>query len=179
MFFRTDPCRMDIGIAPDDDGAGLRGKTMRRSVPGLRNVRVGPEEKSNGRLRKSGGSERRRTGSGRYCGPGGARGGGGGIAPRVRIGKIRAGFGCAAARLCGCAGRNRPFVPERFPDRSGRHDEENARKTAEGTVPGYFPAGPFGRVWGGDYSTVSETRKSSPEAGSVTTMLRSSLVKWK
>lgn len=104
---------------------------------------------------------------------------GGGIAPRVRIGKIRAGFGCAAARLCGCAGRNRPFVPERFPDRSGRHDEENARKTAEGTVPGYFPAGPFGRVWGGDYSTVSETRKSSPEAGSVTTMLRSSLVKWK
>jgi len=52
-------------------------------------------------------------------------------------------------RLCGCAGRNRPFVPERFPDRSGRHDEENARKTAEGTVPGYFPAGPFGRVWGG------------------------------
>ncbi len=77
MFFRTDPCRMDIGIAPDDDGAGLRGKTMRRSVPGLRNVRVGPEEKSNGRLRKSGGSERRRTGSGRYCGPGrGARRGG-------------------------------------------------------------------------------------------------------
>lgn len=85
----------------------------------------------------------------------------------------------SVVRLCGCAGRNRPFVPERFPDRSGRHDEENARKTAEGTVPGYFPAGPFGRVWGGDYSTVSETRKSSPEAGSVTTMLRSSLVKWK
>ena len=85
----------------------------------------------------------------------------------------------SVVRLCGCAGRNRPFVPERFPDRSGRHDEENARKTAEGTVPGYLPAGPFGRVWGGDYSTVSETRKSSPEAGSVTTMLRSSLVKWK
>lgn len=85
----------------------------------------------------------------------------------------------SVVRLCGCAGRNRSFVPERFPDRSGRHDEENARKTAEGTVPGYFPAGPFGRVWGGDYSTVSETRKSSPEAGSVTTMLRSSLVKWK
>ena len=83
MFFRTDPCRMDIGIAPDDDGAGLRGKTMRRSVPGLRNVRVGPEEKSNGRLRKSGGSERRRTGSGRYCGPGGARGGGGSELRRV------------------------------------------------------------------------------------------------
>lgn len=174
MFFRTDPCRMNIGIAPDDDGAGLRGKTMRRSVPGLRNVRVGPEEKSNGRLRKSGGSERRRTGSGRYCGPGGARGGGGvncaACSNRENSGRFR---------LCGCAGRNRPFVPERFPDRSGRHDEENARKTAEGTVPGYFPAGPFGRVWGGDYSTVSETRKSSPEAGSVTTMLRSSLVKWK
>jgi len=177
LFFRTDPCRMDIGIAPDDDGAGLRGKTMRRSVPGLRNVRVGPEEKSNGRLRKSGGPERRRTGSGRYCGPGGARGGGGSELRRVfESGK----FGpVSVVRLCGCAGRNRPFVPERFPDRSGRHDEENARKTAEGTVPGYFPAGPFGRVWGGDYSTVSETRKSSPEAGSVTTMLRSSLVKWK
>ena len=167
---------MDIGIAPDDDGAGLRGKTMRRSVPGLRNVRVGPEEKSNGRLRKSGGSERRRTGAGRYCGPGGARGGGGELRRVFESGK----FGpVSVVRLCGCAGRNRPFVPERFPDRSGRHDEENARKTAEGTVPGYFPAGPFGRVWGGDYSTVSETRKSSPEAGSVTTMLRSSLVKWK
>ena len=176
MFFRTDPCRMDIGIAPDDDGAGLRGKTMRRSVPGLRNVRVGPEEKSNGRLRKSGGSERRRTGAGRYCGPGGARGGGGELRRVFESGK----FGpVSVVRLCGCVGRNRPFVPERFPDRSGRHDEENARKTAEGTVPGYFPAGPFGRVWGGDYSTVSETRKSSPEAGSVTTMLRSSLVKWK
>ena len=177
LFFRTDPCRMDIGIAPDDDGAGLRGKTMRRSMPGLRNVRVGPEEKSNGRLRKSGGSERRRTGSGRYCGPGGARGGGGSELRRVfESGKFGPG---SVVRLCGCAGRNRPFVPERFPDRSGRHDEENARKTTEGTVPGYFPAGPFGRVWGGDYSTVSETRKSSPEAGSVTTMLRSSLVKWK
>lgn len=176
MFFRTDPCRMDIGIAPDDDGAGLRGKTMRRSVPGLRNVRVGPEEKSNGRLRKSGGSERRRTGSGRYCGPGGVRGGGSELRRVFESGK----FGpVSVVRLCGCAGRNRSFVPERFPDRSGRHDEENARKTAEGTVPGYFPAGPFGRVWGGDYSTVSETRKSSPEAGSVTTMLRSSLVKWK
>lgn len=175
MFFRTDPCRMDIGIAPDDDGAGLRGKTMRRSVPGLRNVRVGPEEKSNGRLRKSGGSERRRTGAGRYCGPGGARGGGVNCAAcsnRENSGRI------SVVRLCGCAGRNRPFVPERFPDRSGRHDEENARKTAEGTVPGYFPAVPS-VVWGGDYSTVSETRKSSPEAGSVTTMLRSSLVKWK
>lgn len=176
MFFRTDPCRMDIGIAPDDDGAGLRGKTMRRSVPGLRNVRVGPEEKSNGRLRKSGGSERRRTGSGRYCGPGGARGGGGNCAAcsnRENSGRFRLCGGVVAPDGTGRSFRND------FPDRSGRHDEENARKTAEGTVPGYFPAGPFGRVWGGDYSTVSETRKSSPEAGSVTTMLRSSLVKWK
>lgn len=150
LFFRTDPCRMDIGIAPDDDGAGLRGKTMRRSVPGLRNVRVGPEEKSNGRLRKSGGSERRRTGSGRYCGPGGARGGGGSELRRVfESGK----FGpVSVVRLRDCAaapdGTGCSFRKD-FPDRSGRHDEENARKTAEGTVPGYFPAGPFGRVWGG------------------------------
>lgn len=136
MFFRTDPCRMDIGIAPDDDGAGLRGKTMRRSVPGLRNVRVGPEEKSNGRLRKSGGSERRRTGAGRYCGPGGARGGGGELRRVFESGK----FGpVSVVRLCGCAGRNRPFVPERFPDRSGRHDEENARKTAGRDRARVFP----------------------------------------
>lgn len=109
----------------------------------------------------------------------------------ARAGREAGGVNCAACsnrensgrfRLCGYAaapdGTGRSFRKD-FPDRSGRHDEENARKTAEGTVPGYFPAGPFGRVWGGDYSTVSETRKSSPEAGSVTTMLRSSLVKWK
>lgn len=131
LFFRTDPCRMDIGIAPDDDGAGLRGKTMRRSVPGLRNVRVGPEEKSNGRLRKSGGSERRRTGSGRYCGPGGARGGGG--------------VNCAACsnrgnsgrfRLCGCAGRNRPFVPERFRIGRGVMMRRTLEKRPKGPCPG-------------------------------------------
>lgn len=147
MFFRTDPCRMDIGIAPDDDGAGLRGKTMRRSVPGLRNVRVGPEEKSNGRLRKSGGSERRRTGAGRYCGPGGVRGGG-----EVNCAACSNRENSGRFRLCGGVvvpdGTGRSFRKD-FPDRSGRHDEENARKTAEGTVPGYFPAGPFGRVWGG------------------------------
>lgn len=147
LFFRTDPCRMDIGIAPDDDGAGLRGKTMRRSVPGLRNVRVGPEEKSNGRLRKSGGSERRRTGSGRYCGPGGVRGGG-----EVNCAACSNRENSGRFRLCGSVvvldGTGRSFRKD-FPDRSGRHDEENARKTAEGTVPGYFPAGPFGRVWGG------------------------------
>lgn len=109
----------------------------------------------------------------------------------ARAGREAGGGNCAACsnrensgrfRLCGGVvapdGTGRSFRND-FPDRSGRHDEENARKTAEGTVPGYFPAGPFGRVWGGDYSTVSETRKSSPEAGSVTTMLRSSLVKWK
>lgn len=109
----------------------------------------------------------------------------------ARAGCEAGGVNCAACsnrensgrfRLCGGVvapdGTGRSFRKD-FPDRSGRHDEENARKTAEGTVPGYFPAGPFGRVWGGDYSTVSETRKSSPEAGSVTTMLRSSLVKWK
>lgn len=147
LFFRTDPCRMDIGIAPDDDGAGLRGKTMRRSVPGLRNVRVGPEEKSNGRLRKSGGSERRRTGSGRYCGPGGVRGGG-----EVNCAACSNRENSGRFRLCGGVvvldGTGRSFRKD-FPDRSGRHDEENARKTVEGTVPGYFPAGPFGRVWGG------------------------------
>ena len=109
----------------------------------------------------------------------------------ARAGCEAGGVNCAACsnrensgrfRLCGGVvapdGTGRSFRKD-FPDRSGRHDEENARKTAEGTVPGDFPAGPFGRVWGGDYSTVSETRKSSPEAGSVTTMLRSSLVKWK
>ena len=109
----------------------------------------------------------------------------------ARAGCEAGGVNCAACsnrensgrfRVCGGVvapdGTGRSFRKD-FPDRSGRHDEENARKTAEGTVPGYFPAGPFGRVWGGDYSTVSETRKSSPEAGSVTTMLRSSLVKWK
>lgn len=133
MFFRTDPCRMDIGIAPDDDGAGLRGKTMRRSVPGLRNVRVGPEEKSNGRLRKSGGSERRRTGSGRYCGPGGARGGGG-IAPRVRIGKIRAGFGCAVVWLR----RTEPAVRSGTISRIGRGVmmRRTPEKRPKGPCPG-------------------------------------------
>ena len=168
MFFRTDPCRMDIGIAPDDDGAGLRGKTMRRSVPGLRNVRVGPEEKSNGRLRKSGGSERRRPGWG-------ARRGGGNCAAcsnRENSGRFRL-YDCAAA-----------------PDGTGRSFRNDSRigqgvmmrrtpeKRPKGPCPGISRPVPS-VVWGGDYSTVSETRKSSPEAGSVTTMLRSSLVKWK
>ncbi len=175
MFFRTDPCRMDIGIAPDDDGAGLRGKTMRRSVPGLRNVRVGPEEKSNGRLRKSGGSERRRTGAGRYCGPGGARGGG---------------VNCAACSNRENSGRFRLYDCAAAPDGTGRSFRNDSRigqgvmmrrtpeKRPKGPCPGISRPVPS-VVWGGDYSTVSETRKSSPEAGSVTTMLRSSLVKWK
>lgn len=175
MFFRTDPCRMDIGIAPDDDGAGLRGKTMRRSVPGLRNVRVGPEEKSNGRLRKSGGSERRRTGSGRYCGPGGVRGGG---------------VNCAACSNRENSGRFRLCGGVVAPDGTGRSFRNDSRigrgvmmrrtpeKRPKGPCPGISRPVPS-VVWGEDYSTVSETRKSSPEAGSVTTMLRSSLVKWK
>lgn len=131
MFFRTDPCRMDIGIAPDDDGAGLRGKTMRRSVSGLRNVRVGPEEKSNGRLRKSGGSERRRTGSGRYCGPGGARGGGGvncaACSNRENSGRFR---------LCDCAAA---------PDgtgRSFRNDSRIGRGVMMRRTPEKRPKGP-------------------------------------
>lgn len=142
LFFRTDPCRMDIGIAPDDDGAGLRGKTMRRSVPGLRNVRVGPEEKSNGRLRKSGGSERRRTGAGRYCGPGGVRGGG-----EVNCAACSNRENSGRFRLC----RTEPAVRSGKISRIGRGVmmRRTPEKTAEGTVPGYFPAGPFGRVWGG------------------------------
>ncbi len=134
MFFRTDPCRMDIGIAPDDDGAGLRGKTMRRSMPGLRNVRVGPEEKSNGRLRKSGGSERRRTGSGRYCGPGGVRGGGGSELRRVfESGK----FGpVSVVRLRDCAAA---------PDgtgRSFRNDSRIGRGVMMRRTPEKRPKGP-------------------------------------
>ena len=179
MFFRTDPCRMDIGIAPDDDGAGLRGKTMRRSVPGQRNVRVGPEEKSNGRLRKSGGSERRRTGSGRYCGPGGVRGGG-----EVNCAACSNRENSGRFRLCGCAivrlRRTEPAVRSGKISRIGRGVmmRRTPEKRPKGPCPGISRPVPS-VVWGGDYSTVSETRKSSPEAGSVTTMLRSSLVKWK
>ena len=175
MFFRTDPCRMDIGIAPDDDGAGLRGKTMRRSVPGLRNVRVGPEEKSNGRLRKSGGSERRRTGAGRYCGPGGARGGG---------------VNCAACSNRENSGRFRLYDCAAAPDGTGRSFRNDSR-IGQGVMmrrtPEKRPKGPCVGIsravpsvlWGGVYSTGFDMLKFSHVAGSVTTMLRSSLVKWK
>ena len=132
--------------------------------------------KSDGRLRKSGGSERRRTGPGRYCGPGGVRGGG-----EVNCAACSNRENSGRFRLCGGVvvldGTGRSFGKD-FPISRGVM-MRRIRKTAEGTVPGYFPAGPFGRVWVQDYSTVSRRGIPRPEAGSVTTMLRSSLVKWK
>ena len=177
MFFRTDPCRMDIGIAPDDDGAGLRGKTMRRSVPGLRNVRVGPEEN-------------RMAGCGNPAGRSDGGPGQDGTAARAgarRGSELRRVFESgkfgpvSVVRLRDCAAA---------PDGTGRSFRNDSRigrgvmmrrtpeKRPKGPCPGISRPVPS-VVCGWDYSTVSETRKSSPEAGSVTTMLRSSLVKWK
>lgn len=108
----------------------------------------------------------------------------------ARAGREAGGVNCAACSNRENSGRFRLYDCAAAPDGTGRSFRNDSRigqgvmmmrtpeKRPKGPCPGISRPVPS-VVWGGDYSTVSETRKSSPEAGSVTTMLRSSLVKWK
>ena len=114
----------------------------------------------------------------------------GGTVLRPGRGARRGGVNCAACSNRDNSGRFRLYDCAAAPDGTGRSFRNDSRigqgvmmrrtpeKRPKGPCPGISRPVPS-VVWGGDYSTVSETRKSSPEAGSVTTMLRSSLVKWK
>ena len=151
---------------------GLVSRERRCGVrcPSLQNVPCGPEKSMAGCVRRIRATADR--GRRQYCGGQGAPAGGwcAACSNQENSGRFQL-YDCALHAQAEPAVRS-----ERFPDRSGRPDGENAEKRPEGPCP-VFPAGCASVVWEELFHGLRD-EKSRPRQGP-SDGLRSSLVKWK